>query len=126
MTIGATALLLAATLALASPARADPNSCDTAAARDILVYTLPRAGDERPVNITFRSRAEGVKMPAYLLTQYPDEITIILQYQFDRLVLRNDRFEVTVYFKGMPARLTIPFDAVKTLFDNNVAKCWGG
>jgi len=124
MTIGAGALLFAALLA--SPARADPNSCDTAAARDILVYTLPRAGEERPVNITFRSRAEGVKMPAYLLAQYPDEITIILQYQFDRLVLSNDRFEVTVYFKGMPARLTIPFDAVKTLFDNNVAKCWGG
>jgi Stringent starvation protein B len=124
MTIGASALLLAAMLALTSPAQAEPNSCDTAAARDVLVYTLPRAGDERPVNITFRTRAEGVKMPAYLLAQYPDEITIILQYQFDRLVVSDDRFEVTVYFKGMPARLTIPFDAVKTFFDNNVAKCW--
>jgi len=124
MTIGAGALLFAALLA--SPARADPNSCDTAAARDILVYTLPRAGEERPVNITFRSRAEGVKMPAYLLAQYPDEITIILQYQFDRLVIRDDRFEVTVYFKGKPARLTVPFDAVKVFFDKDAAKCWGG
>jgi hypothetical protein len=126
MTIGASALLLAAMLALASPAQAEPNPCDTAAARDILVYTLPRAGEERPVNITLRSRAEGVKMPSWLIERYPDEITIILQYEFDRLVVSDDRFEVTVYFKGMPARLTVPFDAVKTFFDNNIAKCWGG
>ncbi|MFZ0841081.1 MAG: ClpXP protease specificity-enhancing factor SspB, partial [Xanthobacteraceae bacterium] len=83
-------------------------------------------GDERPVTITYRTRAEGVKLPAYLLEQYPDEMTIILQYEFDRLVVSDDRFEVTVYFKGRPARLTIPFDAVKAFFDKNVAKCWGG
>ncbi len=124
MTIGATALLV--TAILASPAQAEPNPCDTAAARDILVHTLPRASEERPVNITLRSRAEGVKMPSWLVERYPDEVTLILQYEFDRLVVSDDRFEVTVYFKGMPARLTVPFDAVKTFFDNNVAKCWGG
>ncbi len=124
MTTGIAALLLAAMLA--SPALAEPNSCDTAAARDIMAMTLPRAGDERPVTITYRTRAEGVKLPAYLLEQYPDEMTIILQYEFDRLVVSDDRFEVTVYFKGRPARLTIPFDAVKAFFDKNVAKCWGG
>ena len=123
-TTGVTALLLAAILA--SPALAEPNSCDTAAARDIMAMTLPHAGDEHPVNITFRTRAEGVKLPAYLLEQYPDEITIILQYQFDRLVIRDDRFEVTVYFKGKPARLTVPFDVVKVFFDKDAAKCWGG
>jgi hypothetical protein len=126
MTTSASALLLAAMLGLASPARAEPNSCDTAAARDVMAYALPRADDERPVNVTVRTRAEGVKMPPWLVERYPDEITIILQYQFDRLVVRDDRFEVTVYFKGRPARLTIPFDAVKTFFDNNVAKCWAG
>ena len=124
MTISASALLLVAMLALASPAQTEPNSCDTAAARDILVHTLPRAGEERPVNITFRTRAEGVEMPSWLVERYPDEITVILQYEFDRLVASDDRFEVTVYFKGPPARLTVPFDAVKTFFDKNVAKCW--
>jgi hypothetical protein len=123
MTTGPAALLLAALLT--SPALAESNSCDTAAARDMMAMTLPRAGDERPVNITYRTRAEGVKLPAYLLEQYPDEMNIILQYQFDRLVVRNDRFEVTVYFKGKPARLTVPFDAVKAFFDKDVAKCWG-
>ena len=124
MMTGVTALLL--TAILTTPAPAQSNSCDTAAARDIMAMTLPRAGDERPVNITYRTRAEGVKLPAYLLAQYPDEMNIILQYQFDRLVIRDDRFEVTVYFKGKPARLTVPFDAVKVFFDKDVAKCWGG
>ena len=121
----ACALPLAAMLALASPAQAEPNSCGTAAARDIMAYTLRRAGDERPVNITFRTRADGVKMPTWLLEQYPDEITIILQYEFTRLAIGDERFEVTVWFKGRPARLAVPFDAVKSFYDNNVAKCWG-
>ena len=123
MTTSANALLLIALLALASPVQAESNSCSTAAARDVMATALLRAADERPINVTFRTRAKGVKLPAPLLKQYPDEITIILQYQFDRLVVRNDRFVVTVYFKGRPARLTVPFDAVMSFFDNNVAKC---
>jgi hypothetical protein len=117
------AVLLAA---LASPALAEVGACDTAAARDIMAWTLPRAGDERPVHVTFLSRAEGVKLPDWLAAQYPDEMTIILQYEFDRLVVDKDAFEVTVYFKGRPARLVIPFAAVKAFFDNKIAKCTAG
>jgi hypothetical protein len=126
MTTSASAPLLIALLALASPAQAQSNSCGSAAARDVMATVLPRAAEERPVNVTFRTRAEGVQLPAWLVEQYPDEITIILQYQFDLLVVREDRFVVTAYFKGRPARLTVPFDAVMSFFDNNVAKCQGG
>ncbi len=122
--MSASTLLLAA--ALASPARAEPDRCDTAAAREVMIKTLPRAADEHPVHITFRTRAKGVKLPAYLLAQYPDEMSIILQYQFRRLVVRDDRFKVTAWFKGRRARLTVPFDAVKAFYDNNIAKCAGG
>jgi hypothetical protein len=41
-----------------------------------------------------------MRLPAYLLAQYPDEMTIILQFQFRRLVVRDDRFEVELWFKG--------------------------
>jgi uncharacterized protein len=98
--------------------------CDTAAARDVMALILPRAAEERPVNVLFRTRAEGVKLPGWLAAEYPDEISIILQYEFDRLVVKDDRFEVTLWFKRRPARLTIPFDAVKAFHDRSIAKCW--
>jgi len=39
-------------------------------------------------------------VPAYLLAQYPEEMIIILQFQFRRLVVRDDRFELELWFKG--------------------------
>jgi hypothetical protein len=40
----ASACLIVATAALASPASADPMSCDSAEARDVIIKTLPLAG----------------------------------------------------------------------------------
>ena len=125
MKITASACLIAASVALASPAAADPASCDRAEARDLIINTLPRAGDDHPIDVTFRTRAEGVKLPAYLLAQYPEEMNVILQYQFERLVLKDDRIAVDLWFKGRRERLVIPFAAVSAFYDRSVAKCRG-
>ena len=91
-----------------------------------MVRTLPRAGDDRPLNVTFKTGADGVTLPAYLLAQYPEEITVILQYQFERLVVKDDRITVDLWFKGRRERLVIPFAAVTGFYDQSVAKCSGG
>jgi uncharacterized protein len=121
----ASACLIAATAALASPAAADPASCDSAEARDLIINTLPRAGDDHPIDVTFRTRAEGVKLPAHLLAQYPEEMDIILQYEFERLVVRDERIAVDLWFKGRRERLVIPFAAVSAFYDRSIAKCRG-
>jgi hypothetical protein len=126
MTMRAHALLAAVTIALASPALAEVGACDSAEARSVMIRTLPRAADERPVDVLFRTRAEGVKLPDWLRSEYPDEMSIILQYEFDRLVVKDDRFEVTLWFKRRPARLAIPFGAVKAFYDRSIAQCWSG
>jgi hypothetical protein len=70
--------------------------------------------------ITFMSRAEGVKLSARLLAQYPEEMTIILQHQFWDLVVTEDRFEVGLSFGGVPERLVVPFSSIKSFFDPSV------
>ncbi|MBI5264111.1 MAG: hypothetical protein HY852_20105 [Bradyrhizobium sp.] len=115
--------LLLALLALAFPARAEP--CGAVPPRADLAATLRLAGEERPIHIQFRTRADGVKMPGYLLAQFPEEMTVILQYQFDRLTLKADRFEVGLWFKRRYARLTIPFAAITGFWDTTVRKCEG-
>ena len=70
--------------------------------------------------ITFLSKAEGVKISPRLLSQYPEEMTIILQHQFWDLVVAEDKFEVGLSFGGIPERLAVPFNAIKSFFDPSV------
>jgi hypothetical protein len=70
--------------------------------------------------ITFLSTAEGVKLSPRLLAQYPEEMTIILQHQFWDLDVSEDRFEVGLSFGGVPERLLVPFNAIKSFFDPSV------
>jgi hypothetical protein len=70
--------------------------------------------------ITFLSTAEGVKLSPRLLVQYPEEMTVILQHQFWDLVVTEDRFEVGLSFGGIPERLVVPFNSIKSFFDPSV------
>ena len=70
--------------------------------------------------ITFLSTADGVKLSPRLLAQYPEEMTIILQHQFWDLTVTEDRFEVGLSFGGIPERLVVPFNSIKSFFDPSV------
>jgi hypothetical protein len=67
--------------------------------------------------ITFLSTAEGVKLSPRLLAQYPEEMTVILQHQFWDLTVLDDRFEVGLSFGGIPERLLVPFNSIKSFSD---------
>jgi len=67
--------------------------------------------------ITFLSTAEGVKLSPRLLAQYPEEMTVILQHQFWDLTVTEDRFEVGLSFGGIPERLVVPFNSIKSFPD---------
>ena len=70
--------------------------------------------------IAFDTHAEGVNIPDRLRAQYPEEMTIILQHQFWDLKVTDEIFEVGLSFGGVPAKLTVPFEAVKGFFDPSV------
>lgn len=70
--------------------------------------------------ITFRTQAPGVKMSNRLREQYPEEMTIILQYQFWDLKVDDAFFEVGLHFKNVPEKLHVPFDAVSGFYDPSV------
>ncbi|MCY4593015.1 MAG: ClpXP protease specificity-enhancing factor SspB [Alphaproteobacteria bacterium] len=70
--------------------------------------------------ITFRTGHPGTDIPAVLLERYPDEMTIVLQYQFWNLEVHDDRFEVMLSFSERRERLVIPFAAVTAFADPSV------
>jgi hypothetical protein len=67
--------------------------------------------------ISFDVNHPGVDMPDWLKAEHPEELSIVLQYEFDDLAVAADRFSVTLSFKNRPATLVVPFDAVVTFAD---------
>ena len=74
------------------------------------------AGDHH-YYINFNTRADGVDMPPFLRAQYPEEITIVLQHQFEDLHVEEDGFRVALYFSGRRQALFVPFSAVVSFAD---------
>src|SRR6516164_5391928 len=69
--------------------------------------------------LTFRTDYPGVVMPPRLRTQYPQEMTIVLQHQFWDLKMDEEAGLVSVglSFGGVPASLVIPLGAVTGFAD---------
>jgi hypothetical protein len=70
--------------------------------------------------ITFATRYDGVEISDRLLSQHPDEMTIVIQHQYWGLNVTDDYFEIGLSFQKMPESLKIPFAAVKAFYDPSV------
>src|SRR5258706_13630004 len=71
--------------------------------------------------VTFKTGAPGVEMAPRLREKYPDEMTIVLQYQYWGLEVQAEQFGVTLSFNDVPERLVVAFAAV-TAFADPAAK----
>lgn len=80
--------------------------------------TLP---GEHHFFITFDTANPGVSIPDYLRKQYPEEMTIVLQYQFYDLEVKDDILKVTLSFNNKLERLVVPLEAITTFADPAVS-----
>jgi hypothetical protein len=67
--------------------------------------------------ITFQTKHPGTKIPDSLASQYPEDMTIVLEHQFWDLQIEEDHFAVTLSFQSRPERLIIPFEAITAFTD---------
>ena len=70
--------------------------------------------------VSFRTVHPGVRLSPRLRERYPQEMTIVLQHQFDSLTVGEQGFEVGLSFSGIPERLKVPYDALSGFFDPSV------
>ena len=73
---------------------------------------------EHHLYITFRTGEEGVSLPDYLIERYPDEMTIVLQHQFEDFTVDHGGFAVSLNFNNVQERLRIPFASISAFRDN--------
>ena len=67
--------------------------------------------------ISFATKADGVVLPEPLRQRFPDEMTIVLQYQFWDLTVQPEGFGVTLSFSDKLEKLYIPFAAITSFAD---------
>ena len=70
--------------------------------------------------ITFLTGAPGVRVSTRLRERYPEQMTIVLQFQYWDLKVTDTGFEVGLSFSDIPERLEIPFSAVRGFYDPSV------
>ena len=87
------------------------------ALRQVSAHGLP--GDHH-FYITYDTGHPAAVIPDWLADQYPDQITIVLQHEYDDLEVSTDGFSVRMSFTDRPASLFVPFDAVMTFVDPSV------
>lgn len=70
--------------------------------------------------ITFMTGAPGVRISSRLHERYPEQMTIVIQFQYWDLKVTDTGFEVGLSFSDVPEKLEIPFSAVRGFYDPSV------
>lgn len=70
--------------------------------------------------ITFLTGAPGVRISSRLRERYPEQMTIVIQFQYWDLKVTDAGFEVGLSFSDVPEKLEIPFAAVRGFYDPSV------
>ena len=70
--------------------------------------------------ISFRTDHPNTKIDPFLKNQYPQEMMIVLQNQFEKLRVYDDSFSVVLRFNHVPYLLEIPFDSITYFGDPSV------
>ncbi|MDR0677177.1 MAG: ClpXP protease specificity-enhancing factor SspB [Holosporaceae bacterium] len=70
--------------------------------------------------IRFRTDHPKVQIPAFLKERHPEEVMIVIQYQFWNLEVSSDGFSVELSFNGVRELLSIPFSSLTAFVDPSV------
>ncbi|MCY4049765.1 MAG: ClpXP protease specificity-enhancing factor SspB [Hyphomicrobiales bacterium] len=73
--------------------------------------------DDHHFYIRFDTTREGVVLPEKLRNAYPEHMTIVVQHQYEDLVVGKKDFSITLSFQKHLQRLTVPFDAIQDFTD---------
>lgn len=70
--------------------------------------------------ISFLTSHPGVHISKVLKERYPDEMTIVLQHQFENLKVTDESFSVVLSFDNVKEKIEIPFDSLIAFADPSV------
>lgn len=88
--------------------------------KSLKIFSLSENIGEHHFFISFATHCPGVILSQKLRSRYPEEMTVVLQYQFEDLIVDKDKFAVTLSFDNVKERIEIPFRALTAFADPSV------
>jgi len=70
--------------------------------------------------ITFSTKHFGIILSNALKERFPSEMTIIVQHQFQSLVILENCFKISLSFSGVMEELTVPYKSITAFADPSV------
>ena len=67
--------------------------------------------------VNINTQNKKVIIPKWLKDKYPSEITIIIQYEFWNLKVKNYEFSICLSFNNIKADVNIPYDSIISFAD---------
>ena len=67
--------------------------------------------------VTFFTNHENVKLPNWLRQKYPDEMTIVIQYEYDDLEINKNNFSISLSFNDIKTNIKIDYNSIVSFAD---------
>ncbi len=67
--------------------------------------------------ITFLTNHKKVDIPIWLKEKYPDDMTIVIQYEYYDLEINEDRFQITLSFNDIKTKMIIGYTSIISFAD---------
>ena len=67
--------------------------------------------------VTFITNHKKVEIPEWLKKKYPQEMTIVIQYEFYDLKINKNNFSITLSFNNIKTKIIIGYNAIVSFAD---------
>ena len=67
--------------------------------------------------ISFLTNHKKVYLPNWLKEKYPGEMTIVIQYEYDDLIVNKNNFSIVLSFDNIKVNLIISYDSIISFAD---------
>ena len=67
--------------------------------------------------ITFLTNNKNVQLPKWIKQKFPEEMTIVIQYEYYNLEINKDNFSITLSFNDIKSKLKISYESIVSFAD---------
>ena len=89
--------------------------------KDILISIKNNGlSNSNQLYITFLTNHKNVVLPNWLKQKYPEEMTIIIQYEYSELQIYKNNFSISLSFDDIKTNLQIDYNSIISFADPSV------
>ncbi len=86
--------------------------------KDVLTYIRDNGlTDNNHLYITFSTNHKNVELPNWLKQKYPEEMTIVIQYEYNDLEINKNNFSISLSFNDIKTYLKIDYNSIISFAD---------